>query len=112
MVKLLMDTGSSLIWTQCVPCIKCCQQKTSLYNSRIFMTYSQFGCHNNECIYDIRYGDLSQPTIPRTKGVASFKTFHILVDSSHARVINDIIFGCSNDNSDTGFENSPILGIL
>ncbi|KAK8313030.1 hypothetical protein V6Z11_D01G082900 [Gossypium hirsutum] len=122
---LLMDT-SSLIWTQCAPCIKCYQQKTSLYNSRISMTYrklpsnqpfcqgrnSPFRCHNNECVYDIRYGDLSQPTTPRTKGVASFKTFHIHVDSSHTRVINDMIFGCSNDNSDTGFENSQISGIL
>ncbi|TYH87024.1 hypothetical protein ES332_D01G086200v1 [Gossypium tomentosum] len=122
---LLMDT-SSLIWTQCAPCIKCYQQKTSLYNSRISMTYrklpsnqpfcqgrnSPFRCHNNECVYDIRYGDLSQPTTPRTKGVASFETFHIHVDSSHTRVINDMIFGCSNDNSDTGFENSQISGIL
>ncbi|MBA0759278.1 hypothetical protein Gotri_022189 [Gossypium trilobum] len=124
-VNLLMDT-SSLIWTQCAPCIKCYQQKTSLYNSRISMTYrklpsnqpfcqgrnSPFRCHNNECVYDIRYGDLSQPTTPRTKGVASFETFHIPVDSSHTRVINDMIFGCSNDNSDTGFENSQISGIL
>ncbi|MBA0580293.1 hypothetical protein Gorai_022520 [Gossypium raimondii] len=124
-VKLLMDT-SSLIWTQCAPCIKCYQQKTSLYNSRISMTYkklpsnqpfcqgqnSPFRCHNNECVYDIRYGDLSQPTTPRTKGVASFETFYIPVDSSHTRVINDMIFGCSNDNSDTGFENSQISGIL
>ncbi|PPD94971.1 hypothetical protein GOBAR_DD08016 [Gossypium barbadense] len=124
-VKLLMDT-SSLIWTQCAPCIKCYQQKTSLYNSRISMTYrklpsnqpfcqgrnSPFRCHNNECVYDIRYGDLSQPTTPRTKGVASFETFHIHVDSSHTRVINDMIFECSNDNSDTGFENNQISGIL
>ncbi|KAA3468134.1 aspartic proteinase nepenthesin-2-like [Gossypium australe] len=125
-VKLLMDTGSSLIWTQCAPCIKCYQQKTSLYKPRISMTYrklpcshplcqggnSPFRCHNNECVNDIRYGDLSQPTTPRTKGVASFETFHIPVDSSHTRVINDMIFGCSNDNSDTSFENSQISGIL
>ncbi|MBA0606636.1 hypothetical protein Godav_019075 [Gossypium davidsonii] len=120
-----MDT-SSLIWTQCAPCIKCYQQKTSLYNSRISMTYrklpsnqpfcqgrnSPFRCHNIECVYNIRYGDLSQPTTPRTKGVASFETFHIPIDSSHTRVINDMIFGCSNDNSDTGFENSQISRIL
>ncbi|MBA0676167.1 hypothetical protein Goari_017670, partial [Gossypium aridum] len=73
---------------------------------------SPFRCHNNECFYDIRYGDLSQPTTPRTKGVASFKTFHIHVDSSHTRMINDMIFECSNDNSDTGFENSQISRIL
>ncbi|MBA0550164.1 hypothetical protein Golob_021133 [Gossypium lobatum] len=27
-------------------------------------------------------------------------------------MINDMIFGCSNDNSDTGFENSQISRIL
>ncbi|TYG82436.1 hypothetical protein ES288_D01G087900v1 [Gossypium darwinii] len=107
-VKLLMVTGSSLIWTQCEPCIQCYPQKVPIYDSRTSTSYSKlpcthelcqgennrFRCYNNECVYNIQYGATSRRNSPRTK------------------VINDMIFGCSNDNPNIDFANGQISGIL
>ncbi|MBA0759268.1 hypothetical protein Gotri_022181 [Gossypium trilobum] len=125
-VKLLMDTGSSLIWTQCEPCIQCYPQKVPIYDSRTSTSYSKlpcthelcqgennrFRCYNNECVYNIQYGATSRRNSPRTKGVASFEAFQFPVDTVHTTVINDMIFGCSNDNPNIDFANGQISGIL
>ncbi|XP_052483883.1 aspartic proteinase nepenthesin-2-like [Gossypium raimondii] len=84
-VKLLMDTGSE--------------------NNR-------FRCYNNECVYNIQYGATSRRNSARTKGVASFEAFQFPVDTVHTTVINDMIFGCSNDNPNIDFANGQISGIL
>ncbi|MBA0638566.1 hypothetical protein Godav_021869 [Gossypium davidsonii] len=84
-VKLLVDTGSSLIWTQ---------------------------CHSNECVYCTRYGAWSRPNSLRTKSVASFKAFQFPIDTVHTTMINDMIFRCFNDNLNIDFTNGQISRIL
>ncbi|XWS51912.1 hypothetical protein CRYUN_Cryun11dG0022500 [Craigia yunnanensis] len=125
-VKLVMDTGSGLIWTQCKPCIKCFRQKVPIYDSQTSTSYHKlpcthelcqgdnrrYKCYNNECVYNIRYGVASRPNSPRTKGVASFESFQFPVDNVHTRVIDDMIFGCSFDNQNFDFSNGQISGIL
>ncbi|XVE80324.1 hypothetical protein DITRI_Ditri14bG0130800 [Diplodiscus trichospermus] len=125
-VKLLMDTGSGLIWTQCQPCVNCFRQKVPIYDSRASTSYRKlpcthelcqgenrrFNCYNNECVYNIRYGADSSPKSPRTKGVASFESFQFPVDDLHTRVIDDMIFGCSFDNQNFDFSDGETSGIL
>ncbi|XP_007020972.2 PREDICTED: aspartic proteinase nepenthesin-2 [Theobroma cacao] len=125
-VKLLMDTGSGLIWTQCRPCKKCFRQQLPMYDSRTSTSYhklpcthplcqgdhKRYKCYNNECVYSVRYGVDSRPNPPTTKGVASFESFQFPVDNIHTRVIDDMVFGCSKDNQNFDFSNGEISGIL
>ena len=46
---LLIDSSSSLIWTQCLPCINCFNQILSLYNSTDSATYQKIPCTNPRC---------------------------------------------------------------
>ncbi|KAK5772493.1 aspartic proteinase nepenthesin-1-like [Gossypium arboreum] len=39
-VKLLMDTGGGLIWTQCLPCTNCFPQKLPIYNPAASTSYA------------------------------------------------------------------------
>ncbi|KAK7343142.1 hypothetical protein VNO80_26105 [Phaseolus coccineus] len=79
----LLDTGSDIIWMQCIPCRKCYSQATTLFdpsqsktyrtipcNSRICHSVLDTYCSRKHCKYDISYadgtfshGDLSQETL-------------------------------------------------
>lgn len=126
-VKLIMDTGGNLIWTQCRPCQNCFPQTVPIYDSQASPTYHKlpcshelcqgdyrrFDCVENECVYDIRYGVVTSPNSPRTKGVASFESFQFTIDDVHGtRVVDDMIFGCSNDNTNFEFSGGQVSGIL
>ncbi|XP_022717681.1 aspartic proteinase nepenthesin-2-like [Durio zibethinus] len=125
-VKLLMDTGSGLIWTQCKPCVKCFRQKVPIYDSRASTSYHKlpcthelcqgdnrrYRCYHNKCLYNIRYGVDSRSNSPRTRGIASFESFQFPVDNVQTRIIEDMIFGCSFDNQNFDFSNGQVSGIL
>jgi hypothetical protein len=65
---LLIDAGSGLIWTQCLPCINCFNQILPLYNSTASSTYQKIPCTDprcrkplckcvdGNCVYSQRYG--------------------------------------------------------
>ncbi|XP_024018602.1 aspartic proteinase nepenthesin-2 [Morus notabilis] len=119
---LLMDTGAGLVWTQCMPCTRCYTQPTSLYDSRRSTSYRKlpcdhflcrgsqalYQCINKECVYDIKYGHGAGPT----KGVASLETFYFALNAGVVQAFNGIIFGCSNDNMNFEFKDTPISGIM
>ncbi|GAY52218.1 hypothetical protein CUMW_140230 [Citrus unshiu] len=113
---LLFDTASSLVWTQCQPCIRCFDQTTPIFDPRASTTYSEipcndplcrspFKCQNGKCVYTRRYhvGDV-------TRGLASRETFAFPVRNGFTFVPR-LAFGCSNDNSGFAF-GGKISGIL
>ncbi|KAJ4721411.1 aspartic proteinase CDR1-like [Melia azedarach] len=74
-ILAIADTGSDLIWTQCVPCTLCFQQDAPLFNPSLSSTYSDLPCLSNQCssmdgtscsvlgngdcVYSVIYGDNS-----------------------------------------------------
>ncbi|KAK8638333.1 hypothetical protein V6N13_136766 [Hibiscus sabdariffa] len=110
-VKLLMDTGGGLTWTQCQPCQKCFPQKPPIYDPRASQTYGTLPCDHRlcktlgkdltcvdgVCRYVVKYGGGTS-----TRGVLSTEAFHFLIDRSNTRPF-DAVFGCSNDSSDVFF---------
>jgi hypothetical protein len=46
---LLIDGGSGLIWTQCLPCINCFNQILPLYSSIDSATYQKIPCTDPRC---------------------------------------------------------------
>ncbi|KAE8726790.1 putative Monovalent cation:proton antiporter [Hibiscus syriacus] len=119
-VKLLMDTGGGLIWTQCQPCLNYFPQKLPIYDPRVSTTYATLPCEhrlcktpgkNLNCVdglcrYAVSYGGGTS-----TKGVLSTETFHFLIDKTNTRDFN-VVFGCSNDTTKVSFQNTEISGIF
>lgn len=119
---LLLDTGSGLIWSQCKPCKKCYKQKMPMYDSLASTTYRKLPCNhplcagdkkiyecvNQQCVYDVSYGagDVS------TRGVSSLESFTVgLNDKPY--VIQNLVFGCSDDTEIPVFEERGVLsGIM
>ena len=44
-----IDTGSSLTWVQCTPCIECYPQNQVLYNLNLSFYYEQVDCRTATC---------------------------------------------------------------
>ncbi|KAJ3670369.1 hypothetical protein LUZ60_010693 [Juncus effusus] len=45
----IADTGSDLIWTQCLPCIKCFSQPSPYFDPSKTSTYQKLACSSNLC---------------------------------------------------------------
>ncbi|XP_021743492.1 aspartic proteinase nepenthesin-2-like [Chenopodium quinoa] len=96
----IMDTGSDLVWTQCMPCMACYSQATPIFDPNASSSFSPLPCSNplcasktkkctnNLCRYRTLYGDMSF-----TQGYLATDTF-ILGDSTHNVSIPSIGFGC------------------
>ncbi|XP_057873966.2 aspartic proteinase nepenthesin-1-like [Cryptomeria japonica] len=103
----IVDTGSDLIWTQCMPCIQCYKQPSPIFDPSKSSTYSKVPCGSDlcnalqlkycshDCTYLYLYGDLSS-----TSGVLSYETFTI----GNATRVPEIAFGCGNNNQGEGFQ--------
>ncbi|MBA0632590.1 hypothetical protein Godav_001299 [Gossypium davidsonii] len=120
-VKLLMDTGGGLTWTQCQPCLNCFPQNLPIYDSRASTTYSTLSCDHplcqvegslytcvdDLCIFVHNYhGGLY------TTGVASLETFYFPMDPSTALTFNNLVFGCSRDSRNVVFQDTELSGIF
>ncbi|XP_059664256.1 aspartic proteinase CDR1-like [Cornus florida] len=114
----IADTGSSLIWTQCEPCINCYKQKAPIYNSTRSSTYKAFSCDSKACQaleeppsctgvceYTVFYGDGSS-----TFGDLAAETFTFGSTSGHPVSIPKVVFGCGRDNG--GIFNESTSGII
>ncbi|KAM5559462.1 aspartic proteinase CDR1-like [Rosa sericea] len=114
----IVDTGSDLIWTQCMPCRECFEQNPPLFDPASSSTYRELSCMSNECNllsgaascssnssscdYQYSYGDGSHTT-----GNLSLDT--VTLDSTS---IPNTIFGCGHHNGGvfSGIE-SGIVGL-
>ncbi|OMP04485.1 Peptidase A1 [Corchorus olitorius] len=120
-VKLLLDTGGGLTWTQCQPCRRCFHQTLPIFDPRLSSTYgtvpcdhpycegpySLYDCENGLCVYDAQYGGGAS-----TNGVASFESFQFLMSDGSIRSFSNVIFGCSYESSDFAYKNTDISGIF
>lgn len=116
-VMLTLDTGSDLIWTQCLPCIRCFDQGLPLYNPSNSSTFASLSCLSGlctalpmaachqQCFYLYQYGDGSA-----TVGSVSTETFTF--GSDNQVTVPDIGFGCGFLNGGIFVSNeSGILGL-
>ena len=112
----VLYTGSDLIWTQCKPCSNCYNQPTPIFDPKQSSSFSflsctsnlcsalpSSSCHKNTCIYAYSYGDNSF-----TKGFLASETFTF----DDLASINNIGFGCSEDNDGGGLDQaSGLVGL-
>ncbi|XP_031486857.1 aspartic proteinase CDR1-like [Nymphaea colorata] len=115
---MIIDTGSDLIWTQCLPCQKCFRQPSHIFDPRNSSTFENLGCNSSlcsmvgrcnlrkQCQYAYDYGDHSF-----TKGIMASETLAFEVNSGQSIKVPNISFGCGHKNGGT-FYGDGAAGIL
>ena len=105
----IADTGSDLIWRQCLPCDDCYQQDEPIFDPQKSKTYKTLACDDefcqylgqlsscstdgNVCTYIYLYGDLSY-----TSGNLSSDTLTIGSNEGQAASFPGLAFGCGHSN--------------
>ncbi|KAE9585204.1 hypothetical protein Lal_00018174 [Lupinus albus] len=117
----VLDTGSDLIWLQCLPCPNCYKQKYPLFDPQKSSTYTPILCQedechklveenpscspNNECSYNFSYLDTS-----KAQGLLALDTITLNSTSQKPISLQSMIFGCGHNN--TGFFSEEMMGII
>ncbi|KAK7308903.1 hypothetical protein RJT34_05229 [Clitoria ternatea] len=118
-IYAIADTGSDLIWVQCVPCDKCYKQLNPLFDPLKSSTYTNISCQSelchrldtgvcspeNRCNYTYGYGDNAL-----TQGVLGQETVTFTSTTGQVVPLGGIIFGCGHN--DTGNFNDHEMGII
>jgi len=115
----IADTGSDLMWTQCLPCIHCYNQTIPLFNPSRSKSYKTIPClptlcsnplgsknaqcHNKTCGYSYSYADGSH-----TAGNLAFETLKLGI--SNPISLPNVVFGCAHDT--TGIFDASGSGII
>ncbi|TMW83553.1 hypothetical protein EJD97_001380 [Solanum chilense] len=114
-VYLVLDTGSDIVWIQCLPCSKCYSQSDPVFDPSKSSSFSTVtcdsplcrrldssGCNNrNKCLYQVSYGDGSF-----TVGEYSTETLNFRKTS-----VSNISFGCGHDNEGLFIGAAGLLGL-
>ena len=115
----IADTGSDLIWTQCVPCNNCYKQLNPMFDPQKSSTYRDISCESkachkldtgvcspqNQCNYTYAYASASA-----TQGVLAHETITFTSTTGQPVSLAGIIFGCGQN--DTGSFNDHEMGII
>ncbi|KAF7848777.1 hypothetical protein BT93_L1572 [Corymbia citriodora subsp. variegata] len=114
-LTLLFDTGSSITWTQCKPCMgSCYNQSDPIFNpsqsssyaniscSSTFCALAGSGCFGSTCKYSITYGDNSS-------SVGFFATEKLTI--SPTEVIDNFKFGCDENISGNFGTAAGLIGL-
>ncbi|KAG5579355.1 hypothetical protein H5410_049982 [Solanum commersonii] len=114
-VYLVVDTGSDIVWIQCLPCAKCYSQSDPVFDPSKSSSFSPVtcdsplcrrldssGCNNrNKCLYQVSYGDGSF-----TVGEYSTETLNF-----RKTTVSNISFGCGHDNEGLFIGAAGLLGL-
>jgi len=115
----LVDTGSDLIWIQCVPCLGCYKQIEPMFDPIKSSTYNNISCDSplchqldtgvcspeKRCNYTYGYGDSSL-----TKGVLAQDTATFTSNTGKPVSLPRFLFGCGHNN--TGGFNDHEMGLI
>ncbi|KEH29587.1 putative nepenthesin [Medicago truncatula] len=114
------DTGSDLIWLQCIPCTNCYKQLNPMFDSQSSSTFSNIACGSESCSklystscspdqinckYNYSYVDGSE-----TQGVLAQETLTLTSTTGEPVAFKGVIFGCGHNNN--GAFNDKEMGII
>jgi len=115
----IADTGSDLIWTQCVPCKNCYKQLNPMFDPQKSSSYKNISCDSKmcheldtrvcspqkQCNYTYAYASASM-----TQGVLAQETVTLPTTTGTNVLLKGIAFGCGHNN--TGSFNDHEMGIV
>ncbi|XP_031374220.1 aspartic proteinase CDR1-like [Punica granatum] len=116
------DTGSDLIWLQCLPCHRCYTQNIKYFDPAKSSSYSLISCNDELCTtnphehceppdrychYNLTYADESM-----TSGNLATETitFGDETSPSHMAQLYDMVIGCGHYNIDNREGNKSAIG--
>ncbi|XP_059073546.1 aspartic proteinase nepenthesin-1-like [Cryptomeria japonica] len=116
--EAIVDTGSDLMWTRCMPCQNCYNQPTPIFDPSRSSTYSTIPCNNSlcnalttfktgcnpDCTFQYSYGDGSS-----TSGDLGKESFSI--GSGSDSMFAGIAFGCGHDNEGFSQQGAGLVGL-
>ncbi|XP_050115835.1 aspartic proteinase CDR1-like [Malus sylvestris] len=122
------DTGSTLIWTQCEPCIDCYKQKNPKFDPRKSSTYRNVSCGAQECnlLIDSGPNSCSSSSDHRqelcnynysyvdgatTIGLLAKETITLKAASGKPIPLQNIVFGCGHNNTGETFQENQ-MGVV
>ncbi|XP_057531347.1 aspartyl protease family protein 2 [Amaranthus tricolor] len=113
---MVLDTGSDVVWIQCLPCRKCYDQTDRIFNpaksgsfrsipcrSKLCNQLDQPGCirRGNKCAYQVSYGDGSF-----TMGEYATETM-----TFRRNKVPNVALGCGHDNEGLFVGAAGLLGL-
>ncbi|CAK9224450.1 unnamed protein product [Sphagnum troendelagicum] len=116
-----IDTGSDLVWLNCKPCIQCISPAPdSPFDPTLSSSYQEASCTDAACTdfpstcvdtgacdYTYGYGDGSS-----TSGVVAYETFTFTALDGSQIPVQQIAFGCGQNESLNGFSgNDGLVGL-
>ncbi|XP_057452729.1 aspartic proteinase CDR1-like [Lotus japonicus] len=103
----IVDTGSDIVWLQCLPCETCYKQTTPIFDPSKSKTYRTIPCSSKcdsirsascsdwrTCQYTINYGDRS-----RSQGDLSAETLTLESTSGSPISFPKTVIGCGHSNT-------------
>uniref|UniRef100_A0A7N0VEZ2 Peptidase A1 domain-containing protein n=1 Tax=Kalanchoe fedtschenkoi TaxID=63787 RepID=A0A7N0VEZ2_KALFE len=118
-----VDTGSTLLWIQCLPCAKCFPQLEPMFDPGKSATYENIPCQDpectdlpmhmhgcdarNKCVYSISYMDSTS-----SHGLLSFEQVTIGTSDDGLATIPKVVVGCANKNDQGERPRGQISGVL
>ncbi|KAF7838005.1 aspartic proteinase CDR1-like [Senna tora] len=117
---LTIDTGSNLLWIQCLPCTKCFNQTSPLFDPSKSSTYTNIPCTYPSCNISSHYKcDASYNCkftityLDHTKASGLLATDYLTFDTSDEgpTTVPSALLGCAHDNDGYNGEPSGILGL-
>ncbi|KAF8403570.1 hypothetical protein HHK36_011674 [Tetracentron sinense] len=110
-IYTIIDTGSTLLWTQCKPCLQCYWQPGPILDLTKSSTFANTPCNSSYCEYVPMNGCEETPnrcTYMETYADGSYTNGSLASDiltlrSSEGNVttISNVIFGCGTKNRNT-----------
>lgn len=115
----VMDTGSTLLWVQCRPCLDCSQQFGPIFDPSMSSSYADLPCYSEYCWYspNVKCNFLNQCLYnqtyirgPSASGVLATEQL-IFKTSDEGKIrVQDVVFGCGHDNGK--FEDRHLSGVF
>ncbi|XP_031255454.1 aspartic proteinase CDR1-like [Pistacia vera] len=110
----ILDTGSDLLWAQCLPCQRCYKQKNPIFNPSFSSSYNFLSCESIQCHLLETVSCSSEQACNYTYGYGSNAlTEGVLATETIAlgsNIFNNIVFGCGHNN--TGGFNENEMGLV
>ncbi|KAI4371200.1 hypothetical protein MLD38_019463 [Melastoma candidum] len=121
--SLILDTGSSLSWLQCEPCIISCHaQVDPIFNPSASKTYKTLSCSTSQCL-NLKEATLNEPLCESQTGKciytasygdSSFSIGYLSQDFlslSPSESFPNFIYGCGQDNEGLFGRSAGIIGL-
>lgn len=114
----IFDTGSSLIWTQCTPCIHCFKQDYPLFDPKQSSSFQKLSPNHALARFFKRSGKgdvtfkVNYESGQSSSGIAAVETFTFASNTNGRESIKGAVFGCMNNYKGVFSSNTMVTGIL